>query len=97
MSNTETLDQRIYSRLNIDVPVDVEVTGRAPFPARCLDLSSHGVKLRSPFALSIGTRASLSVQATQPGVIDFIVEIEVQRLDKADSDWEIGAHVLDIR
>ena len=94
--NAMTDEKRIWSRLSIDVP------GRLQHPegncaVRCLDFSSHGVRLISPFPMQVGEFAKLAVHATQDDITDFHAKIQCQRCEPLDGEWIIGAHVIDIQ
>lgn len=91
------IDKRAWSRFNVDVAAWIDLPNGQTLEARCSDLSSHGLKLRTTQALDIDSHAVVHVQATQEGVVDFEVDIQVQRVALAGSQFEIGAHVLDIR
>lgn len=91
------IDKRAWSRFDVDVAASIELPSGQTFEARCSDLSSHGLKLTTATELAVDTRAVVHVQATQPGIVDFEVDIRIQRVIPAGQNYEIGAHVLDIR
>lgn len=97
MMGTETTEQRLWSRFEVDMPVQVITDLGESFSAQCLDWSSHGLKLCTQQPMALTQTAQIQVQATQPGIVDLEATIEVQRCEKKAEDWIIGAHVLDIR
>ena len=94
---TDAGEQRMWSRFQIDVPIQVTTDLGEQFSAQCLDWSSHGLKFRAQRPMAFTQAARLQVEATQPGIVDLEVAIEVQRCDPEEGSWVIGAHVVDIR
>ena len=92
---TLSLDQREWKRLAVDVPVTV-LTTTGSFQARCLDLSSHGVKIQSNREVDLGANLTLQVHATKPSITDFTARVEITRVEANDQGFELGGSILDL-